>query len=63
MVRGWKAVHDFIPLGETQLRQLVAQGKLAPPINIGPGAIAFYEDDLIAAQERLERETAQRAAK
>ena len=56
MVRGWANVYDFIPLRETQLRELVAQGKLAPPVKIGPRAIAFYEDDLIEAQERLERE-------
>ena len=55
-MRGWANVYDFIPLRETQLRELVAQGKLAPPVKIGPRAIAFYEDDLIEAQERLERE-------
>ena len=56
MVRGWKGVRAFLPLGETQLRERVAQGKLAPPIKIGPRAIAWFEEDLIAAQEAFERE-------
>ena len=58
MVRGWTGVRPFLPYGETQLRQMVADGRLAPPIKIGPRGVAFFEDDLIEAQERILREQA-----
>jgi predicted DNA-binding transcriptional regulator AlpA len=56
MVRGWKGVHDYIPYGPTQLQQMVKEGRLKPPIKIGPRAIAWFEDDLIEAQQQFERE-------
>jgi hypothetical protein len=56
MVRGWAGVFPYIPLRETALRQMVEQGKLPPPIRIGPRAIAWFEDDLVKAQEAFERE-------
>ena len=54
MVRGW--VRAYIPYGPTQLQEMVKQGRLKPPIKIGPRAIAWFEDDLIAAQEAFERD-------
>jgi predicted DNA-binding transcriptional regulator AlpA len=53
MVRGYKGVREFIPYGPTQLQEMIKQGRLRPPIKIGPRAIAWFEDDLIAAQEAL----------
>jgi len=57
MVRGWEGVFPFLPYRRTQLRKMVEEGRLKPPIKIGPRAIAFFEDDLIAAQEALARES------
>jgi hypothetical protein len=56
MVRGYKGVRAYIPYGPTQLQKMVKERRLAPPIKIGPRAIAWFEDDLIAAQEEFERE-------
>ena len=60
MIRGWGGVYPYLPYKETQLRQMVADGRLAPPVQLGPRAIAFFEDTLIEAQERLVREQRER---
>ena len=56
MIRGWEGVYPYLPYRRTQLQQMVKEGRLKPPIKIGPRAIAFFEDDLIAAQEEFARE-------
>ena len=56
MVRGYKGARQYIPYAETQLRKMVEEGRLAPPMKIGPRAVAFWESDLIAAQEQIERD-------
>jgi predicted DNA-binding transcriptional regulator AlpA len=53
MVRGWEGVYAFIPYRRTQLKTMVKDGRLPQPVKIGPRAIAFFEEDLIIAQERL----------
>lgn len=55
-VRGYKNVRQYIPLGETEIRKRVAEGTFPRPIQLGPRAIAWTEDQLIAEQERLIRE-------
>jgi hypothetical protein len=60
MVRGWKGVFAYIPLRETALREMVEAGKLKPPIKIGTRAIAWFEDDLIEAQQAFKREQGER---
>jgi predicted DNA-binding transcriptional regulator AlpA len=56
MVRGWKGVYPYIPLGETQLKERIKEGKLKPPTKIGPRAIAWFEDELAEAQALFEAE-------
>ena len=60
MVRGWDGLHPFLPYKESQLRQMVRDGRLAPPIKIGPRAIAWLKTDIIEAQQRILREQAGR---
>jgi predicted DNA-binding transcriptional regulator AlpA len=58
MVRGWEGVRPYFPYGRTQLQQMVAEGRFPKPIKIGPRAIAFFEDEILAAQEQLARQRA-----
>ena len=55
MVRGWSGLYEYIPYKESQARAMIATGELPAPIRIGKRAIAWFADDLIAAQEKFLR--------
>lgn len=59
MIRGYKKVREFIPLGETEIRDRVKKGTFPRPIQLGPRAVAWTEDQLIDEQERLRKEQAE----
>ena len=56
VIRGYKRVREFVPYAETQIREMVADGRFPKPIRFGPRALGWFEDDIIEYQERLRRE-------
>lgn len=53
MVRGYKGLRQFIPLGETEIRARVKNGTFPKPLVLGSRSIAWLESDLVAEQQRL----------
>lgn len=59
MIRGYKELRRYVPLGETELRDRVKKGTFPPPMQLGPRAIAWFEDVIAEAQDALAREQAE----
>ena len=55
MVRGYRGLREYLPLGESQLRQAVADGRIKAPMELGPRAVAWFEDDVVEMQNNLKR--------
>ena len=53
MVRGYKGLRQYFPMGETELRKRVNAGLFPQPIRLGPRSLAWFESDILAVQERL----------
>ena len=55
MVRGYRGLREFIPLGETELRKRVADGVFPQPMQLGTRSVAWFLSDVVKMQESLRR--------
>jgi predicted DNA-binding transcriptional regulator AlpA len=57
MIRGYKALYEYIPLGKTRLLKLIEEGKLHRPVMLGPRSPAWREEWVAEAQKTFERDS------
>ena len=53
IVRGWQGLYPYLPYKATTLRQMVLDGRLAPPIKLGQRAIGWRKSDIVKCQQRI----------
>lgn len=55
IIRGWDGLAAYIGYKRTQAQSFVAQGKLKPPMRLGPRAVGWWESDVAEFQKSFSR--------
>ena len=53
IIRGYGNLRAFTGYSQSQTKEFIARGEFPAPIQLGPRAIGWFEDDIAAWQEKI----------